>query len=204
MRDWPGIGSVAIDGDQSGSVARNGLFWPSSLNAASYTLVLETSDDGKECARVPVNDQQPDFDRDSFDQTSADLSAAGIVRKLAAQLEHANFTARSIRTAGIDAAERAERLDFALAHLASAMSEIEVIGLVNALRYTADSAQDEHVCEFCGSPTEPWSMLTGDPFDDDEDASALIHHRWDQYGVTLCKSCHLSVRQARWQSASQM
>lgn len=153
-----------------------------------------------------MNDEL-DFDRDSFDQASADSSAAAIVRQLAAQLEQANFAARALRAASTTSKERGQRLQFALAHLASVLSDIEVLGLVNALRHTAEVAEDEHdhICQFCGSPTEPWSMLTGELSDDvDDDAQPLIPHRWDQYGVTLCKSCHLSVRQARWQAASQM
>lgn len=155
---------------------------------------------------MPVNDLQSDFDRDGVDPASANNSAASIVRNLAAQLERANFSARSLRTAGLDSAERARRLDFALTHLASVLSEIEVLGLVNALRHTADNTQEDHYCEFCGSPVEPWSILTGDPFGDDAEAidEPLLHHRWDQYGVTLCKNCHFSVRQARWQLSTQM
>lgn len=155
---------------------------------------------------MPVDEMQADFDRDSHDVDSANQTAAGIVRRLAAQLEHASYSARTVRAGCEDAEERAKRLDFALVHLASVMSDIELISLVNALRHTANASQDEHFCEFCGRPTEPWSMLTSDPMcDDEEDENCvLIHHSWDQYGVALCKSCHLSVRRARWQEASQM
>ena len=158
---------------------------------------------------MPVDEMQADFDRDSHDVGSANQTAAGMVRRLAAQLEQASYTARTVRVSCEDAEERAKRLDFALVHLASVMSDVELISLVNALRHTADVSQDEHFCEFCGRPTEPWSMLTCDPSLSDEDGEddsceVLIHHSWDQYGVTLCKSCHLSVRQARWQAASQM
>ena len=155
---------------------------------------------------MPLNDVQQDFDRDSYDRASANVSAASVVRRLAGQLEQASFAARTLRVrGGTGAADRAARLDFALSHLASVLSEIEVIGLINALRHTADTSECEHLCEFCGTETGPWSMLTGDlPSDELEGAEPLIHHRWDQYGVTLCKSCHLSVRQARWQSGSQM
>lgn len=155
---------------------------------------------------MPLNDIQQDFDRDSYDRASANITAASVVRRLAGQLEQASFAARTVRASGsATAADRAARLDFALTHLASVLSEIEVIGLINALRHTADASECEHLCEFCGTQTEPWSMLTGDmPSDDEGDAEPLIHHRWDQYGVTLCKNCHLSVRQARWQSGSPM
>jgi hypothetical protein len=154
---------------------------------------------------MPVNDLQSDFGRDGVDPASANHSAAGIVRNLAAQLERANFSARSMRPTEIDNAERIKRLEFALTHLASVMSDVEVLGLVNALRHTADTAQEDHYCEFCGNPVEPWAILTGDPGDDEEDGAELLtHHRWDQYGVTLCKSCHFSVRQARWQLSTQM
>lgn len=156
---------------------------------------------------MPVDEVQADFDRDSHDVTSANQTAAGIVRRLAAQLEQASYTARTVRASCEDAEERARRLDFALVHLASVISDVELISLVNALRHTANVSQDEQLCEFCGRPTEPWSMLTSDSIAGDDEAdecSVLIHHSWDQYGVTLCKSCHLSVRQARWQEASQM
>ena len=156
---------------------------------------------------MPVDEMQVDFDRDSHDVTSANQTAAGMVRRLAAQLEQASYTARTVRAGCEDAEERAKRLDFALVHLASVMSDVELISLVNALRHTATVSQDEHFCEFCGRSTEPWSMLTGDLMASDEEGDTcevLIHHSWDQYGVTLCKSCHLSVRQARWQEASQM
>jgi hypothetical protein len=153
--------------------------------------------------QVPADDQL-DFDRDGMDPLSADTAAATVIRRLASQLEQASFQARHVRSTGLDSAERARRLDFALVHLASVMSETEVIGLVNALRYAATTTQDTHVCEFCGSPTEPWSMLTGDPDEAEEDSGPLIHHAWDQYGVTLCKHCHFIVRKARWQLASPM
>ena len=153
---------------------------------------------------MPVNDLQPDFDRDGVDQSSANNTAASIVRNLAAQLERASFSAMTLRAAELDRAERVKRLDFALTHLASMLSDIEVIGLVNALRHTADATQEDHYCEFCGNPVEPWSILTGDLYGEEEDAEPLVHHRWDQFGMTLCKNCHFSVRQARWQATSQM
>lgn len=154
---------------------------------------------------MPVDDPF-DFDRDGCDPLSADNAAVGVIRHLAAQLEHASFQARHVRIPPVDTAERARRLDFALVHLASVMSETEVIGLVNALRYAATATQDAHVCEFCGSATQPWSMLTGDPDapEVDDDAGPLIQHAWDQYGITLCKNCHFVVRKARWQLASPM
>lgn len=151
---------------------------------------------------MSVNDQI-DFDRDGCDLASANTAAATVIRQLAAQLEQASFRARSVRVQCLDPVDRTRRLDFALIHLASVMSEMEVIGLVNALRHAATETQDEHFCEFCGTPTQPWAMLTGDPGDDD-DLGPLIHHAWDQYGFALCKNCHLVVRQARWQVASQM
>jgi CheY-like chemotaxis protein len=147
-------------------------------------------------------DNQLDFDRDGCDPASANSAAASVIRQIAAQLESAGYRASTVRTAPVDATERARRIDFALVHLASVMSEMEVIGLVNALRHAANATQDDHVCEFCGSPTQPWSMLTSDSRDDD--SGTLIHHSWDQYGYTLCKHCHLAVREARWQAASQM
>ncbi len=144
-----------------------------------------------------------DFDRDGYDPASANRAAASVIRQLAAQLENAGFKACTARAGRTDAAERARSIDFALVNLASAMSEMEVAGLVNALRYAANATQEEHVCEFCGCPTEPWSMLLCDSRDDD-DNGALILHSWDQYGYTLCKSCHMAVRQARWQASAQM
>ncbi len=145
-----------------------------------------------------------DFDRDSCDLASANNSAATVLRQLASQLERAGHQARYIRETDADAAERAGRLDFALTHLASVMSEVEVIGLINALRHAANATQDDHLCQFCGAPTPPWTMLTGDPDDDDDEYGPLVQHSSDQYGVILCKSCHLAVRQARWQISSQM
>ena len=127
---------------------------------------------------MSVNDQH-DFDRDGCDLASANSAAASVIRQLATQLEQASFQARHARVSSVDSAERARRLDFALVHLASAMTETEVIGLVNALRHAATATQEEHVCEFCGSPTQPWSMLTGD-IDDEADIGPLIHHAWDQ------------------------
>ncbi|MDB5056745.1 MAG: hypothetical protein JWO59_217 [Chloroflexi bacterium] len=150
---------------------------------------------------MSVNDQL-DFDHDGCDLASANSAAATVIRQLAAQLESAGYRASKVRTTAIDAAERTRRIDFALVHLASVMSEIEVIGLVNALRHAANTAQDDLVCEFCGTPTRPWAMLTSDSRDDD--LGSLIHHSSDQYGYTLCKNCHLSVRQSRWQAATQM
>ena len=143
-----------------------------------------------------------DFDRDGYDPSSANHAAASVIRQLAAQLETAGYRASTVRTGRLDPAERARSIDFALVNLASVMSEMEVAGLVNALRYAANATQEEHVCEFCGCQTEPWSMLLCDSRDDD--SGALTLHSWDQYGYALCKSCHLAVRQARWQTHSQM
>ncbi len=156
----------------------------------------------KENGPVSMNEYQ-DFDRDSYDPSSANRAAASVIRQLAAQLESAGYKAGAVRTRRVDPAERARSIDFALVNLASSMSEMEVAGLVNALRYAANATQDEHQCEFCGCATEPWSMLLCDTRDDD-DTGALVLHSWDQYGYTLCKTCHLAVRQARWQAASQM
>ena len=151
---------------------------------------------------MSANDQL-DFDHDGCDLASANSAAATVIRQLAAQLESAGYRAATARTRPVDSSERARRIDFALVNLASVMSEMEVIGLVNALRHAANATQDEHVCEFCGSPMQPWSMLLGNPQEDD-DIGPLMHHSWDQYGYTLCKNCHLAVHQARWQTASQM
>ncbi len=151
---------------------------------------------------MPANGQM-DFDRDGCDLASANSAAASVIRQLAAQLESAGYKAGTARIRPADAAERKSRIDFALVHLASVMTEMEVVGLVNALRHAANATQDNHVCEFCGSPTEPWSMLTSDGRSDD-DFGTLVHHSWDQYGYTLCKNCHLAVHHARWQTASQM
>lgn len=154
---------------------------------------------------VSVNDLLSDFDQEGVDQASAISSAASIVRELAAQLEYSNFAAKSLRATASSSESRTVRLNFALTHLASVLSEIEVLGLVNALRHIADVTQEECFCEFCGAPTEPWAMLTGSLCEEEEEEEEpLVQHRWDQYGVTLCKQCHLSVRQARWQVASQM
>jgi hypothetical protein len=144
-----------------------------------------------------------DIDRDGCDLASANRAAACVIRQLAAQLESAGYKASALRGPDLDAAQRARAVDLALVSLAGAMSEMEVIGLVNALRHAATATQDDHVCEFCGTPTEPWSMLMSDPRDGDE-SSPLIHHSWDQYGYTLCKNCHLAIHQARWQAAAQM
>jgi hypothetical protein len=144
-----------------------------------------------------------DFDRESCDLASANNSAATVTRQFATQLERAGHQARHMRDAEVDPAELAKRLDFALVHLASVMSEVEVMGLVNALRHAANATQDDHLCEFCGAPTPPWTMLTGDP-DDEDEYGPLVQHSSDQYGVILCKSCHLAVRQARWQISCQM
>jgi hypothetical protein len=152
---------------------------------------------------VSLTDQL-DFDREGCDPVSANGAAATVIRQLAAQLEHAGFQARLIRGRDVDAAERARRLDFALVHLASVLSEMEVLGLVNALRHAATAAEDVHVCRFCGAPIEPWSMLTSTAGDEDIDCFPLIQHSWDQYGVTLCKNCHMSIRQAQWQAGAQM
>ena len=153
-----------------------------------------------------IMDDQPDFDRDSYDLASANANAAGIVRQLAAQLERASYQARTIRRGEPDTRTRSQQLEFALVHLAGVMSEAEVFGLINALRHAATIAQEMHVCEFCGSPIEPWAMLTSDGDDEDENGvpEVLIQHSWDQYGVVLCKGCHLSVRQARWQAVNPM
>jgi hypothetical protein len=151
---------------------------------------------------VPVNEQL-DFDRDGCDLESANHAAASVIRQLASQLEHAGYRAGAVRSKRLDPAERARTIDFALVHLASAMAEMEVVGLVNALRYAADATQEEHVCEFCGCVTEPWSMLMRTSCEDDE-AAGMIVQSWDQYGYTLCKSCHLAVRQSRWQASQQM
>jgi hypothetical protein len=156
----------------------------------------------KEYAPVTA-DEQLDFDRDGCNLSSANRVAASVIRQLAAQLESAGYKASSVRATGADPAERARTIDFALVNLASVMSEMEVIGLVNALRYAANATQESHVCEFCGCPTEPWSMLLGDARED-EDLGPLVLHSWDQYGYTLCRTCHLAVRQARWQTAAQM
>jgi CheY-like chemotaxis protein len=155
----------------------------------------------KECVSVSVNDKL-DFDHDGCDLASANSAAATVIRQLAAQLESAGYRATRVRTSPVDAAERTRRIDFALVHLASVMSEMEVIGLVNALRHAANTAQDDPECEFCGTPTQPWAMLTSDSHDDD--FGSLIHHSWDQYGYALCKNCHMAVRQSRWQAATQM
>ena len=144
-----------------------------------------------------------DFDRDGCDPSSANRVAASVIRQLAAQLENAGYQAGTVRPRRLDPVERARSIDFALVNLASVMSEMEVAGLVNALRYAANATQDEHVCEFCGCSTEPWSMLLCDSPEDD-DAGAMVLHSWDQYGYTLCKSCHMAVRQARWQAFTQM
>jgi hypothetical protein len=147
--------------------------------------------------------EQVDFDRDGYDPSSANQAAATVIRQLAAQLESAGYKACTVRAGRVDPAERARSIDFALVNLASAMSEMEVAGLVNALRYAANATQEEHVCEFCGCPTEPWSMLLCDSRDND-DTAAMVLHSWDQYGYTLCKNCHMAVRQARWQASAQM
>ena len=152
--------------------------------------------------KVSGNDQL-DFD-DSCDLASANAAAATVIRQLATQLELAGHQAKLVRACSVDPAERARCLDLALVHLASVMSEIEVMGLVNALRHAATATEDNHVCEFCGTPTQPWSMLTSDLRDDASDLCPLIHHSWDQYGFALCKNCHLAVRQARWQASMQM
>lgn len=148
--------------------------------------------------------EQLDFDHESCDLASANTAAATVLRQLATQLEHAGYQARQVRSISSDARERTRCLNFALVNLASVMSEIEVIGLVNALRHAANTTQDECVCEFCGTPTQPWSMLTSVARDEDEDCGPLTHHSWDQYGYTLCKNCHFAVHQARFQAASQM
>lgn len=153
---------------------------------------------------MPVNKLLSDFDEEAVDQASAISSATSIVRQLAAQLEYANFAAKPLRIPPSSGEDRAKRLSLALTDLASVLTEIEVIGLVNALRHIVDMTDEECFCEFCGAPTEPWAMLTGGPSGDEDDDEPLVQHRWDQYGVTLCKQCHLSVRQARWQVASQM
>lgn len=151
---------------------------------------------------ISINDDF-DFDRDGCDLPAANKAAAGAIRHLAAQLERADYKAGAFRVENMGAEERARAVDLALVALASVMSEGEVSGLVHALRHAATATQVNHVCEFCGSPTEPWSMLLGDPRDDDE-AGPLIPHSWDQYGYTLCKHCHLAIHQARWQAAAQM
>jgi hypothetical protein len=151
---------------------------------------------------VSANDQF-DFDRDSCDLATANKAAACVIRHLAAQLEAAGHHARTMRLSGMDPSARARAVDLALVSLAGAMSEHEVSGLVNALRHAATATQDDHVCEFCGTPTEPWSMLMCDSRDDGE-IGGLVHHAWDQYGYTLCKHCHLAVHRARWQAAAQM
>ena len=156
----------------------------------------------KENGSVTMN-EHVDFDRDGCDPSSANHAAASVIRQLAAQLESAGYKACTVRSGRADPAERARSIDFALVNLASVMSEMEVAGLVNALRYAANATQDEHVCEFCGCQTEPWSMLLCDSRDGD-DTGALVLHSWDQYGYTLCKSCHMAVRQARWQVSTQM
>src|SRR6185437_3534495 len=115
--------------------------------------------DVKGCAKVSLTDQL-DFDRESCDPLSANTAAATVLRQLAAQLEHAGLQARLIRSCEVEPAERARRLDFALMHLASVMSEMEMIGLINALRHAATAAEDVHECQFCGAPIQPWSMLT--------------------------------------------
>ena len=111
--------------------------------------------------------------------------------------------AGALRDPSLSAAERSRSIDLALVGLASLMSETEVAGLVNALRHAATATQDNHVCELCGSPTEPWSMLVSDSCGDDE-LGSFIQYSWDQYGYTLCKHCHLAVHRARWQAAAQM
>jgi hypothetical protein len=153
---------------------------------------------------VPVDDVLSDFDEEAVDRVTAIHSAAGIVRQLAAQLEASNFAAHSLRATSAGAEDRTQRLSFALAHLASVLTEVEVLSLVNALRHVADMTQEECFCELCGAPTEPWTMLTGEPYGEDGTEQPLVPHRWDQYGVTLCKRCHFSMHQARWQIASQM
>lgn len=147
---------------------------------------------------------QLDFDRESCDPLSANTAAATVLRQLAMQLEHAGHQARLIRAGDSDPAERARRLDFALVHLASVMSEMEMMGLVNALRHAATAAEDVHACQFCGAPIQPWSMLTTTAREEENDCLPLIQHSWDQYGVALCKNCHLAVRQAQWQASTQM
>jgi len=151
---------------------------------------------------ISTNDEL-DFDHDGCDLSAANKAAAGVIRHLAAQLESAGYKAATVRADSMDPAERARAVDLALVALAGAMSETEVFGLVNALRHAATATQVNHVCELCGTPTEPWSMLVSDSRDDDESAP-LIHHSWDQYGYTLCKNCHLAIRQAQWQAATQM
>jgi len=157
----------------------------------------------KGCAKVSLTDQL-DFDRESCDPLSANTAAATVLRQLAAQLEHAGLQARLIRSCEVEPAERARRLDFALMHLASVMSEMEMIGLINALRHAATAAEDVHECQFCGAPIQPWSMLTTTSREEDGDCMPLIEHSWDQYGVSLCKNCHMAVRQAQWQASMQM
>jgi hypothetical protein len=143
-----------------------------------------------------------DFDHDGCSPEAADRAAAHVLRRLASQIELAGYQARPLRMPSLTPCERARGLELALVQLTALMSEPEVAGLVNALRHAATATQEHCVCEFCGTQTQPWSLLTGDPGDDG--LGPLTPHAWDQYGVTLCKNCHFVVRQARWQAAHQM
>ena len=151
----------------------------------------------------PVSmDDGGDFDQDGCSPEAADRAAAHVVRRLASQIELAGYQARRLRAPALPPHERARGLELALVQLTALMSDLEVAGLVNALRHAATSTQEHCLCAFCGALTQPWSMRTGDPGDDG--LGPLTPHAWDQYGVTLCKSCHFVVRQARWQAAHQM
>jgi hypothetical protein len=140
-----------------------------------------------------------DRDRDGCDPAVADRAAAYVLRHLAAQLETAGYKAQTLRTSDMTETEHLHAVDLALVTLAGAMSEPEITGLVNALRRAATATQEDHSCEFCGVPIEPWWMLVGG-----DEMGSLVKHTWDQYGYTLCKRCHLAVQQARWQAALEM
>lgn len=146
------------------------------------------------------------FDCASVDEDAERVSphnaAAGVIRELAARLDSARYKSAPCRIDEPDAAARARAIDLALVALAGAMPEAEVVRLVEALRLAAVETQEDFVCEFCGSPTEPWLMRLSTTRGGQE-GGGLVLHTWDQYGYALCKQCHFDICRTRWQSTMQ-